>query len=81
LSVEEVRWELEEEPGEPLPNFAVNDAEAVYLDQIVELSTQLLSYRTMNQILLEQQRDQARQIEHCQTALRELRARLKFENP
>ena len=51
-----------------------NGAEAIYLDQIVELSVELLSFRTMVQILLGQQRDLQKQLENSQRARRELQA-------
>ena len=47
-----------------------NGAEAIYLDQIVELSVELLSFRTMVQVLLGQQRDLQKQLKNSQRALK-----------
>ena len=47
-----------------------NGAEAIYLDQIVELSVELLSFRTMVQVLLGQQRDLQKQLKYSQRTLK-----------
>ena len=87
LSAEEIRWDFAEEPENeaatplhPAASIAAQ-TESIYLDQIVELSTQLMSYRTMVQLLLETRRDQEKQLKRCQTAQRELRARYREKGP
>jgi hypothetical protein len=53
----------------------------LYLNMIVDLTVESMSYREMVSVLLTQQRDLQRKFNNCQTAQRELRLRYRTENP